>query len=291
LNIGGKEGFMPGQLLRKMASNQVLGKIVKKVLLISLMPQVNWMVEKILKSYETVRAEKGLDMFKGETRFYRILESGQLDMGEGEFSEADGKAIEKLVKMVLREGIKIVEIGSWKGNSAAVLAKTVADCHGSVFAVDHWLGSEDTTKPEYAEQVDVYSIFKHNMTALGVWDTVHPLVMDSLTASQIFADGILDLVFIDGDHRYEAVRKDISAWLPKLKDGGILCGHDCQGYYAEYPEEVKKRIEENLKEEQIPGLGHPGVIKGVYECFQDDYSIMPSSVIWYYIKRDTASTG
>jgi predicted O-methyltransferase YrrM len=37
-------------------------------------------------------------------------------------------------------------------------------------------------------------------------------------------DGSLDFVFIDADHRYLAVIKDLAAWTPKLKPGGTLCG-------------------------------------------------------------------
>ncbi len=36
----------------------------------------------------------------------------------------------------------------------------------------------------------------------------------------------LDLVFIDGDHSYECVRQDIDSWMPKVRPGGILAGHD-----------------------------------------------------------------
>lgn len=41
-----------------------------------------------------------------------------------------------------------------------------------------------------------------------------------------FDDGSLDIVYIDGDHTYEAVVKDLAAWYPKVKKGGILCGDD-----------------------------------------------------------------
>jgi len=269
--------------------NKVLATIAKKVLV---MPKV-MQTFKIVHTFYDEKIEVGdldwLDVSEEGSRFYRILESGLLDMGHDECTEAHGNALEKLVQMVLRENMMVVEVGSWKGYSTSVLARSVADYHGNVFAVDHWLGGEEGTKFDYTKKVDVFSIFKHNMIALGVWDIVHPLVMDSLTASQIFADGILDLVFIDADHRYEPFKKDVSAWLPKLRDGGILCGHDCHGYYLEYPEEVRKTIDEHLGDDGIPG-GCPGVIKGVYECFQEKYSIMPDSTIWYHIKKGAGST-
>lgn len=41
-----------------------------------------------------------------------------------------------------------------------------------------------------------------------------------------FEDGWFDYVYIDSDHTYEAVKKDIELWWPKVKEGGILAGHD-----------------------------------------------------------------
>ena len=156
---------------------------------------------------------------------------------------------------------------------------------GVVFAIDHWMGNESTWNYEIARTTDVYSIFRRNMILLGLWNVVHPLVMDSQTASRIFADGILDLVFIDGDHRYEYVKKDILSWLPKLKDGGIICGHDCEGHFSECSSEVKKLIESHLGDDYLPNVPcHPGVVRALHDCFHDIYSIMPNSIIWYYRK-------
>lgn len=267
--------------------NKVLLKIVRKVLL---MPKIKQEFRKIGEFY---------DMYPLEALPTRDLRTANLD-GLGmtpsfkvgkivPLEERDAKALEKVAQMVLKEGMMVVEVGSWTGMSTSILAKTVVDYHGSVFAVDHWRGNEGVSASyDFAKVYDVYSIFKRNMISLGIWDIVHPLVMDSQTASQIFANGILDLVFIDADHRYEYIKKDISSWLPKLRNGGILCGHDCEGYYSEYSGEVKRIINEHLGDDYVSGI-HPGVVKALHEYFQGKYSIMPNSVVWYYIKKNTDS--
>ena len=50
--------------------------------------------------------------------------------------------------------------------------------------------------------------------------------MHSTTAARYIADGSLDIVYIDAEHSYDDVKADIIAWIPKVRLGGILCGHD-----------------------------------------------------------------
>lgn len=48
----------------------------------------------------------------------------------------------------------------------------------------------------------------------------------SIESVEFFGTGCLDFVFIDGDHSYDGVMRDIKAWLPKIKQGGFIGGHD-----------------------------------------------------------------
>lgn len=48
----------------------------------------------------------------------------------------------------------------------------------------------------------------------------------TLNAAKLIADEALDFVFVDADHSYEACKADIEAWTPKIRPGGMICGHD-----------------------------------------------------------------
>lgn len=50
--------------------------------------------------------------------------------------------------------------------------------------------------------------------------------MTSLEAVLLYTDKSLTFVYIDANHRYESVKEDIAAWWPKVRHGGVLCGHD-----------------------------------------------------------------
>jgi predicted O-methyltransferase YrrM len=66
--------------------------------------------------------------------------------------------------------------------------------------------------------------------------------MTSEEASKLFLEHSIDVVYIDGDHRYEFVKKDIELWLPKIKRNGIICGHDYN------TNSVKKAIRDTIEE-------------------------------------------
>lgn len=60
-----------------------------------------------------------------------------------------------------------------------------------------------------------------------------------------FPDGIFDFIYHDASHLYEDLKRDLKEWLPKLKAGGIMAGHD----YIEHPDfGVIKAVDEFCKE-------------------------------------------
>lgn len=153
----------------------------------------------------------------------------------------------------------VLEIGSWTGCSTAVLAGCVKEVGGAVYCVDWFGGNEGTPLFEIAETNDIFAIFRQNMKELGVWPYIHILHMQSDMAARIVKDGFFDCIFIDADHRYEFIKRDLDMWYDKLKGGGLFCGHDCEG--KEYDESF---IHEDYKEGR-----HHGVIKAVSEKFRE----------------------
>lgn len=72
------------------------------------------------------------------------------------------------------------------------------------------------------------------------------LRLTSLQAAALFPDEFFDGVYIDANHKYEHVKQDITLWLPKVRKGGVLAGHD---YWSLVDPEVKTAVDECLETE------------------------------------------
>lgn len=149
----------------------------------------------------------------------------------------------------------IVEVGSWKGKSTAYLGVEVINSGKSlqVYAVDTWKGSDE---PAHLIDRDciagtLYETFLSNMAPINkVREVVKPMRMTSLEGAAKFADKSLDYVFLDASHSYEDVKADILAWLPKIKPGGTLAGHDWSSYWPA----VVRAVSEVLKKVDVEGI-------------------------------------
>jgi predicted O-methyltransferase YrrM len=156
----------------------------------------------------------------------------------------EGVFLAELVE-ILPPHSKIVEVGSLAGRSSCALCYFAKD--KDVYCVDTWdvQHVKDKNLIKIFGETDVLGIFKKNMKANGY--NPHIMKMESVQASNNFADESVDMVFIDADHVYESVKEDIVAWWPKVKKGGLICGHDYNGQ----EKGVIKAVDEMFTRERI----------------------------------------
>lgn len=151
---------------------------------------------------------------------------------------------ERLLLFELSQSLKhnavIVEIGSYVGASTCFLAAGVRSRSGKVYAVDTW-----TNRAMDEEPRDTYEDFLRNIAPLKDW--IAPLRGLSTEIAPQFHEEI-DLLFIDGDHSYAGVQEDLEAWLPKVKEGGIVVFHDYN-----WAEGVRRAVREYVVPIQVEG--------------------------------------
>ncbi|WP_420422142.1 class I SAM-dependent methyltransferase [Simkania sp.] len=160
--------------------------------------------------------------------------------------------------ITLDQGIqvkKLAEIGVWQGRSSYFFAEFFPEAH--LYLIDPWkfskqylekgLGPALSQKDfDWALQ-NVQRLFQNNPQVSILQKTSHEAL--DLVPSD------LDLVFIDGDHSYEAVKHDILNWKKKVRPGGILAGHD---YSSDFP----------------------SVVQAVHDCLKDQFQLAEDNV-WF----------
>ena len=124
-------------------------------------------------------------------------------------------------------GGRIVEIGSFRGRSTIVLAGAAPE-GARVFAIDPHAGND--RGPEeitgYAEAAEGdRATFLANLASAGVSDRVTHLRMFADAALAEIA-GPVDVLYVDGAHRYAPARADIRDWGGRVAPGGTLLIHD-----------------------------------------------------------------
>lgn len=147
--------------------------------------------------------------------------------------------------------VTVVEVGV----STALLAEHLLMSRSDLswYGVDPWLG-RDEQPASYAATRDVHASLSRasaeaNMAMalrrlrhFGERATVYR--EKSPDAAARFDDASLDLVFVDGDHSYEATLADLRGWWPKIRPGGWLGGHDLKNPDPRFAFGVDKAVEE-----------------------------------------------
>jgi hypothetical protein len=95
-----------------------------------------------------------------------------------------------------------------------------------IWCIDHWRGSRPGAGHGLVASDDDFMVFLKNIE--DARDRITILKMSTREAAVILPEGCFDMVFIDADHRYDAVRFDIAHYARLLRRGGLLCGHDAR---------------------------------------------------------------
>lgn len=168
-------------------------------------------------------------------------------MQSGELQAADLRA-QAILDRLPKGHIKGAEIGVFTGDlSKRLLAHRtdlsllMVDCWGDEYR-DDYKASKDFHASAGKEYQEWACKTAHCVTAFAGHRAI--IMRDnSVKAADKVSDQSFDFVFIDADHGYEAVKDDIRAWYPKLKEGGLLSGHDFD--HPDYPFfGVKQAVEE-----------------------------------------------
>jgi predicted O-methyltransferase YrrM len=180
-----------------------------------------------------------------------------------------------------KKPLDILEIGSWYGASALSWAQGLKihnKGQGSVTCIDAWQPFFDRSlhkdevyvAMEQALGSDVaYNIFLHNIS------TIAPSIMRQHLRGQsdnilpFLRDKAFDVVFIDADHTYAPVKKDILLSMRLVKDGGVICGDDLNLQLSQVDKKFARANQHKdfVKDPKTGRNFHPGVTMAVEEIF------------------------
>lgn len=117
----------------------------------------------------------------------------------------------------------VVEIGVERAHYTKHLLAALPDA--KVYGVDPWLAYKGYREHVTQEKLDgFYAEAQQRIAEFG--DRGLLIRAASVEAAAGFADESIDVVYIDGNHTLPFVIPDLAAWVPKVRSGGMVCGHD-----------------------------------------------------------------
>lgn len=140
------------------------------------------------------------------------------------------------------------EVGVWKGDGVSYLANLLKSTGKDfeIYAIDLFdkLWKYKDYETRYAGYHIKYmsEMYQYNLEKTETRDFITDVKGYSDKVAHQFEDDFFDSVFIDADHEYEPMEKDLEAWLPKVKKGGILAGHD----YVQSQQGVIKAVDQSF---------------------------------------------
>lgn len=146
----------------------------------------------------------------------------------GFMDDAEIALLYKLATEVPAGGV-IVEIGSFQGKSTIALATGAKEAGALVWAIDPHEDIQVTEQTHYG--MENHAALLQNLTTYHLGDVVRVVALSSWAVARAWEDNPIDLLWIDGDHRYEAVKDDFMFWSQRVTTHGKIAMHDTTGHW------------------------------------------------------------
>lgn len=136
----------------------------------------------------------------------------------------------------------MIEIGSFVGESTILFAQSFKN----VIAIDPFMEGYDDADPT-SYLFEFKNVYQTYLERTGDYKNIQTIVATSIDALDQLKEDKYDFVYIDGLHTYDGVKSDIENYLPLVKKGGVIGGHD---YTDKIPHlvGVKKAVDEMFGE-------------------------------------------
>lgn len=177
-----------------------------------------------------------------------------------------------------------VEVGVFRGDFAKTILQAWLGSRLSL--VDSWrqlADYRDNWNLPDPEMERNYHATLENVAAFK--DRVRIIRALSVEAPREFADGSCDFIYIDANHGYDSVRADLAAWYPKLRRGGLFCGHD---YFDAATDENLKPIRNGrsaISRDRLTSYGVKSAVDEFAASIQARVSATDElDPTWYFIK-------
>jgi SAM-dependent methyltransferase len=191
--------------------------------------------------------------------------------------------------MKKKEGLSILEIGTWMGEGSTQVWLNILEESPSnkLTVIDKWAPYLLDTK-ENRFSINMNSFHRVAINSLlniiknkNLDDSVNIYRGDSKNILPVLQDKLYDIIYIDGDHTYKNVNFEIREARRLIKPGGIIAGDDLEVPLADLSVNFlrKNRSLEFITNEKGQAI-HPGVVLAVLENFSSK-SINQKNGFWY----------
>jgi predicted O-methyltransferase YrrM len=150
------------------------------------------------------------------------------------------KLIEYVNSKSPTKAMEMIEIGSYAGESSELFAQKFKN----VICIDPYIDDYDVNDItcSFAPMSEVRKVFEER---ISIYNNISLIPLLSDDAINTLEEGKkFDLVYIDGMHTYDQIKKDITNYLPIINEGGFIAGHDFHPVYQGIIDGVRELLGE-----------------------------------------------